>query len=245
MTGRLAVVSMGPMKVILFGASGMVGQGVLRECLLDPGVERVLAVVRAPTGQADPKLEELVHADFLDFSGVEAKLGSLDACFFCLGVSSVGMTEEAYRRVTYDMTMAAAQTLARVSPNLTFIYVSGTGTDDTEKGRSMWARVKGQTENALRRLPFKATYMFRPGYIQPRHGIRSKTRLYRAIYAVVSPLFPVFEALAPRRVTTTDRVGLAMLEVARHGTSQPILENADINRLASAHTAARQQHAPA
>ena len=222
------------MKVIVFGASGMVGQGVLRECLRDPGVEHVLCVVRAASGQTDPKLEELVHADFYDFGSVEGRLGGYDACFFCLGVSAAGMAEEQYRRVTYDLTLAAARTLARASPGMTFIYVSGAGTDSSERGRSMWARVKGQTENALRQLPFRAIYLFRPGFIQPLHGIRSKTRLYRVIYTVAGPLFPLLDRVAPRTVTTTERVGRAMLCVARQGAPQAVLENADINRLAAA-----------
>jgi uncharacterized protein YbjT (DUF2867 family) len=222
------------MKVIVFGASGMVGQGVVRECLLDPGVERVLSVVRAPTGQSDPKLEELVPTDFYDFTAVEPRLAGYDACFFCLGVSAAGMTEAEYRHVTYDLTLAAARSLVRVSPKLTFIYVSGAGTDDSERGRSMWARVKGQTENALKQLPFAATVMFRPGLIRPLHGIRSRTRLYRVVYAIMGPLFPLLSALAPSFITTTERVGRAMLRVARQGAPKPVLENGDINRLAAA-----------
>lgn len=222
------------MKVIVFGASGMVGQGVLRECLRDPAVERVLSVVRAPSGHADAKLEELVHADFYDFTAVERALSGYDACFFCLGVSAAGMKEADYRRVTYDLTLAAARTLARVSPAMTFIYVSGAGTDDSEHGRSMWARVKGQTENALKQLPFRAAVMFRPGIIQPLHGIRSRTRIYRIIYAIMGPLFPLLNALMPSLVTTTERVGRAMLRVAREGAPKPVLENRDINQLAAA-----------
>jgi uncharacterized protein YbjT (DUF2867 family) len=218
------------MKVIVFGASGMVGQGVVRESLLDPDVERVLAVVRAPGLPAHEKLEELVHADFFDFSKVEAKLAGYDACFFCLGVSAAGMKEEDYRRVTFDMTLAAAQTLARVNPGLTFIYVSGAGTD----GKAMWARVKGETERALKALPFRAAYMFRPGIIQPLHGIRSKTTLYRVLYKILSPLFPLLRAVAPNLVTTTERVGRAMLLVAKQGGQGPILENRDINKIAAA-----------
>ncbi len=217
------------MKVIVFGASGMVGQGVLRECLLDPEVERVLAIVRAPTGQTHEKLRELVHGDFTDFAGVERDMAGYDACFFCLGVSSAGMKEPAYHRITYDFTLAAAQTLARVAPGMTFIYVSGAGTDSTERGRSMWARVKGKTENALLALPFKASYMFRPGFIQPLHGITSKTRLYRGIYAVMGPLYPLWRTVAPKYVTTTEQVGRAMLNVAKRGAAKRVLENADIN----------------
>jgi uncharacterized protein YbjT (DUF2867 family) len=169
------------MKVVLLGASGMVGQGVLRECLLDPSVERVLSVVRKPTGQQNAKLGELVHKDFFDFSGVESQLTGYDACFFSIGVTSSGMTEESYSRATYNMTLAAAETLARLNPQMTFLFVSGAGSDSTEKGRVMWARVKGRTENAVLRLPFRAAYVFRPGMIQPLHGIRSKTQSYRVM----------------------------------------------------------------
>jgi uncharacterized protein YbjT (DUF2867 family) len=220
------------MKVILFGATGMVGQGVLRECLLDPNVERVLAIGRATTEQQHQKLRELVHKDFSNFSAIEGELAGYDACLFCLGVSSAGMTEQDYHRVTYDFTLAAAQTLARLNPGMTFIYVSGAGTDSTEQGRTMWARVKGKTENALLRLPFKASYMFRPGFIQPQHGIKSKTKLYRAIYAVMGPLYPVLKALAPKFVTTTEQVGRAMVKVARQGAPKQVLENSDINSIA-------------
>src|SRR5579864_1453935 len=176
------------MKVILFGATGMVGQGVLRECLRDPRVEAVLAVGRSATGQSHPKLSELVQQDLFAYSANEARLKGYDACFFCLGVSSAGMSEADYRHITYDLTLAAAETLVRLNPAMTFIYVSGAGTDSSERGSSMWARVKGATENALLRLPFKAAYMFRPGVIRPLHGIRSKTPLYRAFYMAAAPL---------------------------------------------------------
>jgi uncharacterized protein YbjT (DUF2867 family) len=222
------------MKVILFGATGMVGQGVLRECLLDPGVESVLAVVRSASGETNPKLRELLHEDFQDFSSVAEELAGYDACFFCLGVSSAGMKEADYRRVTYDLTLAAARVLLAKNPGMTFIYVSGAGTDSSAKGRSMWARVKGETENALLALGFKAAYMFRPGYIQPMHGIKSKTRLYRAVYAVATPLYPVVKALAGGVVTTTEQVGRAMLAVARKGSEKVLLENRDINAIAAA-----------
>jgi len=219
------------MKVILFGATGMVGQGVLRECLLDPDVEQVLTVGRGATGQQSPKLRELVHADFTEFSAVEKELSGYDACFYCLGVSSAGMKEADYHRVTYDYALAAARTLAKVSPGMTFVFVSGAGTDSSEKGRSMWARVKGKTENALMRLPFKAVYLFRPAFIQPMHGIKSKTPLYRAVYAVMGPLYPALKALAPKYVTTNEQVGRAMLKVAKQGAPNRIVENHDINAL--------------
>jgi len=215
-------------KVILLGATGMVGQGVLRECLLDSEVETVLAIGRNATAQQHEKLHEIVHNDLSDLSAIEGRLSGYDACFFCLGVSAVGMNEEAYRRVTYDLTISAARTLAKLNPTMTFIYVSGAGTDSTERGRMMWARVKGKTENALLQMPFKAVYMFRPGYIQPLHGIRTKTRWYRAIYAVIGPLYPVWKLFFPMYVTTTECVGRAMLNVAKRGSPKSVLENQDI-----------------
>jgi uncharacterized protein YbjT (DUF2867 family) len=221
------------MKVLLFGASGMVGQGVLRECLLDPGVERVLAVVRAPTGQRHDKLRELQHDDFMSYGAIAAELDGHDACLFCLGVSSAGMSEADYTRVTYDLTMAAAEALVRLRPAMTFLYVSGAGTDATQKGRSMWARVKGRTENALLALPFARSYMLRPGFIQPRHGVRSKTPLYRVVYVLTAPLAPLFLWLTPGFATTTERLGRAMVHVARHGADKRVLETRDINAIAA------------
>jgi hypothetical protein len=210
----------------------MVGQGVLRECLLDPDVELILSIVRAPTGKSEPKLRELVHKDFFDFSAVENELAGYDACFFCLGVSSAGMKEADYRRVTYDITLAAARTLAGLNPGMTFIYVSGTGTDSSEKGSNMWARVKGKTENDLLRLPFKAAYMFRPGAIVPLYGVKSKTKFVQALYTVTKPVLPLLYALFPKYVTTTEQIGRVMLAVVRQGASQPILETSDINEIA-------------
>lgn len=219
------------MRVLLFGATGMIGQGVLRECLQDPDVQNVLSIVRHSGGREHPKLQEIVHENFLDFSRLEPDLTGLDACLFCLGVSSAGMTEDDYRRVTYDITLAAARTLARLNPDMTFIYVSGAGTDSTEQGRSMWARVKGMTENAIFRLPFKAAYMFRPAGIQPLHGITSRTRLYRLFYAAARPLFPLLHAILPHLMTTTEQLGRAMLAVAKHGFTASVIESRDINRI--------------
>lgn len=216
------------MNVMIFGATGMVGQGVLRECLLDKSIERVLTIGRQTTGQADPKLQERAHANLFDYSGLEDALSGYDACFFCLGVSSAGMTERDYTHLTYDLTLAAAQTLARQNPQMTFVYVSGAGTDSTEHGRSMWARVKGRTENALLSLPFKAAYMFRPGAIQPLHGIRSKTALYQTLYAVAGPLMTLLRALFPASISTTEQVGRAMIVVAQRGYPKRVLEPADI-----------------
>jgi uncharacterized protein YbjT (DUF2867 family) len=217
------------MRVILFGATGMVGQGVLRECLLDPEVETVLSLVRAPTAQRHAKLRELVRQDLSDLSAIQNDLSGYDACFFCLGVSSVGMAEPDYRRVTYDLTMSVARTLASQNPDMIFIYVSGTGTDSSERGRTTWARVKGETENALLKVPFKAAYMFRPGFIQPLHGATPKTKWLRSVYAVIGPLYPVLKALIPKYVTTTECVGRAMINVARRGAPHRVLESQDIN----------------
>src|SRR5882757_13340 len=217
------------MKVILFGATGMVGQGVLRECLVDAGVERVLVVGRSPTGQQHAKLKEILHSDFFDFSAIESELGGYDACFFCLGVSSVGMDAQRYRHLTYDLTMATAKTLARLNPGMAFTYVTGRGTDSTEQGRLMWARVKGKTENDLLKLPFKAAYMFRPAGIQPLHGVRSKTPWVQAIYAVTAPLLSYLARSRPQFMTTSEKLGRAMISVARNGYPKPILESEDIN----------------
>jgi uncharacterized protein YbjT (DUF2867 family) len=222
------------MNVLLLGATGMVGQGVLRECLRDPDVERILCIGRSPIGQQHTKLREIIHENLLDLSSLETELTGYDACFFCLGISSAGMGEANYMRITYDITLAVARTLSKHSPAMVFIYVSGTGTDSTEQGRTMWARVKGKTENALLQMPFKAAYMFRPGFIQPLHGIKSKTPLYRYMYTLTSPLHPVLKALFPRWVTTTEQVGRAMLNAVKHGTTKRYLENQDINQLAQA-----------
>lgn len=216
------------MKVIIFGATGMVGQGVLRECLLDHDIETVLTVGRSATGLQHKKLREIVHNNFNDFSASEDKLSGYDACFFCLGVSSIGMKEEEYLWVTYDITMTVAHTLVKLNPEMIFIYVSGASTDSTEKGRVMWARVKGKTENELLRLPFKAAYMFRPGYIQPLHGIMSKTKLYRVLYAGLGFLYPLLKRLFPHKVTTTEILGRAMIKVAKEGAPNSIIESKDI-----------------
>jgi uncharacterized protein YbjT (DUF2867 family) len=191
-------------KVVIFGATGMVGQGVLRECLLDPDVESVLVVVRNPSLPQHDKLREIVHQNVSDLSAIEDRLSGYEACFFCLGVSSVGMDEETYRRVTYDLTVSVAHTLVKLNPTMTFVYVSGSGTDSTERGRSMWVRVKGATENALLQMPFKAVFLFRP-------------------------LYPLWKMLFPKYVTTTECLGRAMLSVPKRGFPKPVLEN--INKM--------------
>ncbi|HET9317434.1 MAG TPA: NAD(P)H-binding protein [Vicinamibacteria bacterium] len=220
------------MKVILFGATGMVGQGALLECLRSPDVESVLCVGRRPTGRQHPKLREAVLADVAQVSSLGEELSGHDACLFCLGVSSAGMSERDYRRVTYDTTMAVAAALLERNAAMTFVYVSGASTDGSEQGRVMWARVKGETENALLRMPFKAAYMFRPGYIQPLDGIRASTRGIRWLYAVFGPLYPLLKRLFPRHVTTTRRLGRAMILAAAVGAEKRVLEAVDINALA-------------
>lgn len=215
------------MKVILFGATGMVGQGVLRECLLSSRVESVLSIGRNSAGASHPKLRELVHADLMNYSSIEPQLAGFDACFFCLGVSSAGMKPEDYEKITYGYTLAAGETLARLNPQMTFIYVSGAGTDSTERGRVAWARVKGRAENALLRLPFQA-YMFRPGLIQPLHGIRSKTSSYRVFYTIAKPVMPLFRLLFRNFILTTEELGRAMIAVAQNGAPKKILESRDI-----------------
>ncbi len=212
----------------------MIGQGVLRECLQDPDVDRVLAVGRSAPGgaisSAHPKLRVLVRKDMESYAGAEDELTGFDACFFCLGVSSSGMRKDDYERVTYGYTLAAAETLSRINPGMTFIYVSGSGTDSSEQGRSMWARVKGRTENALLRLPLNAN-MFRPGFIQPLDGIQSKTASYRFFYAAMWPLMPLLRKLFPRQVLSTREIGKAMLAVARRGYEKRILETEDMRRV--------------
>jgi uncharacterized protein YbjT (DUF2867 family) len=216
------------MKVLVFGATGMVGQGVLRECLLDPGVEQVQTVGRTPTGIHHPKLREIVHRDLSNYTEIEAELSGFDACFFSLGVSSAGMKAEVYERITYGITMAAAETLCRLNPQMKFFYVSGAGTDSTEHGRTMWARVKGRTENALLRLPFAAAYMFRPGLIQPMHGESPKAAVYQALYTIARPLLSLLRRAFPNYVLTTEEIGQAMLIVTRRGYPKHILEIRDI-----------------
>jgi uncharacterized protein YbjT (DUF2867 family) len=219
------------MKVILFGATGMVGQGVLRECLAAPDVEAVLAIGRTASLPAHDKLTQVVAPDLTHYAALAPRLAGFDACLFCLGVSAAGMSEADYAHITYDVTLAAAEALAKQSPSITFIYVSGDGTDSSERGRAMWARVKGRTENALFKLPIKA-FMFRPGLIRPLHGIRSKTRLYRVVYSVMWPLFPLLSLFG--LLTTTERVGRAMLRIVREGGDKTILTNKDINLLGTA-----------
>ncbi len=220
------------MNILIFGATGMVGQGVLRECLLDPNVQSVATIGRAATNQQNPKLREIVHPDLANYSTIESDLKNLDACFFCLGVGSAGMAEKDYARVTYNITIAAAETLSRLNPKMLFIYVSGTGTDSSEKGRIMWARVKGKTENALLRLPFAAAYMFRPGFIEPAHGEISRNKLYRILFVFTKPLLPLLRRLFPNQILTTEQIARAMLNLVNHPYPKHVLEIKDIRAAA-------------
>jgi uncharacterized protein YbjT (DUF2867 family) len=222
------------MNVVLFGATGMIGQGVLRECLLAPDVNRVLTIGRTATGVPNAKLREIAQPDMWNYASIEDQLRGFDACFFCLGVTSAGMSEADYTRVTYGITMAAAQTLFRLNPDMTFVFVSGAGADSTENGRLMWARVKGKTENAIARLPFKASFAFRPGVVQPMNGERSRTAAYRVLYAMTKPLLPLLRRVAPGQILTTEQFGRAMLLVVRQGAPKRVLETTDINELVPA-----------
>ena len=219
------------MNVVLFGATGMVGQGVLRECLRDDGVHSVLAVGRRATGQLHEKLRELVVPDVGDLSAVEGQLLGLDACLWCLGATSAGLSEAEYTRLTLDLTVSAARTLLRLNPEMTFVFVSGAGTDGTEKSRVMWARVKGKAENAILGMGFRAAYAVRPAAIIPLHGITSRTRWIRIAATGLRPLFPVLRALFPNQVTTTEQLGRAMLRIAREGHPKRIIESSDIRRM--------------
>lgn len=226
------------MRVVVFGATGMVGAGVLLECLEDDGVDSVLVVGRRSCGVAHPKVREVLRSDFFDYGDLEADLSGVDACFFCLGVSSAGMDEAAYHRLTYDLTVAAADAMVRLNPSMTFCYVSGEGTDSTEQGRLMWARVKGKTENRLLAMPFRA-YAFRPGFIQPLKGVRSRTALYQTFYTLLGPFIPLLRKVFASHMTTSVNVGRAMIQVAAEGADKRILENPDIDALAAARGAAQ------
>lgn len=221
------------MKVIITGATGMIGRGVLLECLDHPEVTEVLTIGRRATGEEHPKLTEIVHKDFSEFSSISDKLAGYDACYATMGVSAAGMNEEKYRHLTYDMTMALATELLKINPAMTFTYVSGVGTDSSEKGRSMWARVKGKTENDLLKLGFKNAVMFRPGGIIPKRGIKSSTKLYQFFYDYFMWLLLIINRLNPDSVTDTTKIGLAMINVHLLGSEKSILYPKDINDLSA------------
>ncbi|WDD91991.1 semialdehyde dehydrogenase [Burkholderia sp. FERM BP-3421] len=223
------------MRIVLTGATGMVGQGVLRACLRARDVTEIIVIGRrAPDGYADPRLKVVVTPHLDRFEASDASFANVDACFFCVGVSSFRMPEAAYRAVTYDLTLHVARQLLARSPGMSLVYVSGAGADSSEQGGTMWARVRGQTENALQRLPFRQVAIFRPAAILPEDGIRSRTAVYRWAYAVLAPILSVIRRIAPGQVLTTQVVGDAMLNAVRHGVPQPILTPADIHRLAAA-----------
>ena len=207
----------------------MVGEGVLHECLLHTSVEKVLVVGRKSCGVTHPKLSELLVLDFYDLSAVEDKLTGYNACFFCLGISSLGMSESDFAKITYTLTLNVAQTLSRLNPDMTFCYVSGIGTDSTEKGHTMWARVKGKTENDLMKLPFKQVYNFRPGYIHPTEGLKNTLSYYKYL----SWLYPVFRALLPGLVITLRQLGQAMINTVGNGNHKMVVEAKDMVALAN------------
>jgi uncharacterized protein YbjT (DUF2867 family) len=215
-------------KAIITGVTGMVGEGVLHECLLHPQVETVLVINRKPCGITHPKLKEIIHQDFFDISAIESQLSGYNACFFCLGVSSVGMKEPEYYKLTNTLTLNVAQSLSKLNPEMTFCYVSGAATDSSEKGRSMWARVKGKTENDLMKLPFKKVFAFRPGYMHPTKGLKNTNPYYKYI----SWMYPLLRAVFPGGVSTLVELGQAMINVVRFGYEKPVLEVKDILALA-------------
>jgi uncharacterized protein YbjT (DUF2867 family) len=226
------------MNVVIFGATGMIGQGVLRECLRDPDVRAVKAVGRTATGSAHPKLRDVIWSDMRSFEALQSELRDVDACFFCIGVTSAGMAEAAYQRVTYEIPVAAATTLARLNPSMTFVYVSGAGADSSEHGRVMWARVKGRAENAILQMPFNG-YVFRPAVVEPMHGIRSRTAMYNFLYALLRPLLPILRRVFRTYVLTTEEMGQAMLLVAKHGAPKHLLESRDISALLESRTGSK------
>ena len=211
-------------KTIITGATGMVGEGVLHECLNHSDVESVLVINRKPCNVKHEKLKEIIHSDFLDLSLIEDQLGGYNACYFCAGVSSVGKKEDEYKRITYDLTLNLANKLVKLNPDMTFCYVSGVGTDSTEKGRNMWARIKGKTENDLLKLPFKDAYMFRPGYIQPTKGLKNAYKAYK----IFTPFYPPIKLLFSKYATTLKEIGLAMINVTLFGSDKKVLECKDI-----------------
>lgn len=218
----------GKIRAILTGATGMVGEGVLHECLQHPSVSAVLVINRKPCGVVHPKLKEIIHANFYDFSTIESQLSGYNACFFCLGTTSVGKNEADYTKITYTLTMNFAKILSNQNTDMTFCFVSGNGTDSTEKGRQMWARVKGKTENDLMKLPFKAVYNFRPGFMQPTAGLKNTLSAYKYL----SWLYPLLRPIFPKFMSSLREVGLAMIHAVTKGYHKQVLEVTDIIALA-------------
>jgi uncharacterized protein YbjT (DUF2867 family) len=212
------------LKVIMTGATGMVGEGVLQECIANPKVEKILLINRKSSGYTDPKIEEIIHSNFDDIGPIVDSVKDYDACYFCLGISSIGMNEEAYTKITYNLTLDFAKTLSAVNPQMTFCYVSGASTDSTEKGKQMWARVKGRTENDLMKLPFKAVYNFRPAFMKPSKGAKN----VKGIYKVINVLFPLLKIFSPSYFLSLEQVGKAMINVTIDGYAKQILEVKDI-----------------
>lgn len=219
------------MKIILFGATGMVGSAALLECLNSHKVTEILTIGRRATGKSHPKLREIEHQDLSDFTKLSAQLSGYDACFYCVGIASAGLSEQEYQRVTHDFTLAAAKVLAAQNPAMTFVFISAAGADSTEQGRIMWARIKGKTENALLKMPFKRVYAFRPAIIQPQDGIVSRTTLYRVSYRLLSPVLPLIKKMFPKHFITTREMGRALLNVAENGAPKAVLESFDIREL--------------
>jgi uncharacterized protein YbjT (DUF2867 family) len=217
------------LKIIITGTTGMVGEGVMLQCLDNPKVEKVLSISRKPNGHSHPKLEELIHADFSDLSAVEKQLAGYDACYFCAGISSVGISKEEYERITYDLTLSFAKTLAKLNPKMTFTYVSGQGTDSSEKGRSHWARVKGKTENDLRKLPFKQVFAYRPGVMKP---VAANSLHILSTYKYFGWTYPIGRKLFPNAFNTLAEVGDSMLNVTLKGYDKFILNGKEITETA-------------
>jgi len=217
-------------KACITGSTGMVGKGLLLECLESRDVETVLVINRQPLGIEHPKLTEIIHKNMFDLAAVREQLKGCNTCYFCLGVTSAGMSEEDYNHITFELTTTFAKTFLEQNPQSIFCYISGAGTDSTEKGRVMWARVKGKTENALLNMAFKKAYMFRPGFIQPQKGIRSRTAIYNIFYTITKPLYFLLKHI-PSLVTSTSRLGQAMIKTVVNGDKRDILESRDINSI--------------
>jgi uncharacterized protein YbjT (DUF2867 family) len=217
------------MKIIITGATGMVGEGVMHECILRTDVSEILLLTRKPSGFAGGKVQDLIVNDFYDLTDIENHLKGYDSCLFCLGTTSVGKTDEEFYQISYTLTMSVANTLAKVNPNMTFCYISGSGTDSTEKGRTAWARTKGKTENDLMKLPFKGVYNFRPGYLHPTAGLKNTLSYYKYL----SWLYPVFNLIGSGFVSTLAQLGQAMINASKNGYSTKIIEVKDIKILAT------------